>query len=101
MAILSKGYKPDNSELHNSLKISFMNICSLHSTFAECESFLESNSPDIHVLCVTNLDDSIYSGNSFVRDYLSLIRKDSVTHLHGLSVYVKKGLPFCMRPMYP
>ena len=26
--------------------------------------------------------------------YLSLTRKDSITHVHGLDVYVKKGLPF-------
>ena len=26
--------------------------------------------------------------------YLPLIRKDSGTHIHGLAVYVKKGLPF-------
>ena len=26
--------------------------------------------------------------------YLPLIRKDSVTHMHGLAVYVKKGIPF-------
>ena len=29
-----------------------------------------------------------------MRDYLSLIRKDSSTHMHGLAVYVKEGLPF-------
>ena len=27
-------------------------------------------------------------------DYLPLIRKDSVTHMYGLGVYVKQGLPF-------
>ena len=26
--------------------------------------------------------------------YLPLIQKDSVSHIHGLAVYVKKGLPF-------
>ena len=26
--------------------------------------------------------------------YLSLIQKDSVTHLHGLAIYMKEGLPF-------
>ena len=30
----------------------------------------------------------------FVRSYLLLIQKDSVTHMHGLAVYVKEGLPF-------
>ena len=40
------------------------------------------------------LDDSIDSGNFSVRGYLPLIRKDSITHMHGLAVYVKEGLPF-------
>ena len=26
--------------------------------------------------------------------YLPLIQKDSNTHMHGLTVYVKEGLPF-------
>ena len=29
-----------------------------------------------------------------MRGYLPLIRKDSSTHMHGLAVYVKEGLPF-------
>ena len=86
MAILSKGCKPDNFEPCNSL--------GLHSNFVECESFLESNSPDMLSLCETNLDDSIDSGNFSVRGYLPLIQKDSVTHRHGLAVYLKEGLPF-------
>ena len=40
------------------------------------------------------MDDSIHSGNSSMRGYLVLIRKDSSTHIHGLAVYVKKGLSF-------
>ena len=40
------------------------------------------------------MDDSIDSGNFSVRGYLPLIRKDSITHMHGLAVYVKEGLPF-------
>ena len=94
MAILSKGCKPDNFEPHNSLKLSFTNIRGLRSNFVDCESFLESNSPDILALCETNLDDSIDSGNFSVRGYLPLIRKDSATHIHGLAVYVKERLPF-------
>ena len=94
MAILSKVCKPDNFESHNSLKLSFTNIRGLRSNFVDCESFLESNSPDILALCETNLDDSIDSGNFSVRGYLPLIRKDSSTHMHGLAVYVKEGLPF-------
>ena len=80
MAILSKACKPDNFESHNSLQLSFMNIQGLHSNFVDCESFLESNSPDILALCEANLDDSIDSGNFSVRGYLPLIRKDSSTH---------------------
>ena len=58
--------------------------------FIKCES----NSPDILALCETNLGDSIDSGNFSVGDCLPLIRKDSITHMHGLAVYVKEGLPF-------
>ena len=94
MAILSKARKPDNFESHDSLKLSFTNIRGLRSNFVDCESFLESNSPDILALCETNLDDSIDSGNVSVRGYLPLIRKDSSTHMHGLAVYVKERLPF-------
>ena len=94
MAILSKACKPANFESHNSLKLTFKNIRGLHSNFVDCESFLESNCPGILALCETNLDGSNDSGNFFVRGYLPLIRKDSSTHMHGLAVYVKEGLPF-------
>ena len=94
MAILPKACKPDNFESYNSLKLSFTNIRGLRSNFVDCESFLESNSPDILALCETNLDDLIDSGNFSLRGYLPLIRKDSGTHMHGLAVYVKEGLPF-------
>ena len=94
MAILSKACKPDNFESHNSLKLSFTNIRGLRSNFIDCESFLESNPPDILALCGTNLDDSIDSGNFSVRDCLPLIKKDSTTHMPGLAVYVKDKFPF-------
>ena len=81
MAILSKACKPDNFQSHNSLKLSFMNIQGPRSNFVDCESFLESNSPDILALCDTNLYDSIDSGNFSVRGYLPLIRKDSSTQI--------------------
>ena len=64
--------KPDNVESHNSLKLSFTNIRDFHSNFIDCESFPESNSPDILALCETNLDNSINSGNFSVRGYLPL-----------------------------
>ena len=67
MPILSKTCKPDNFKLYNSVKLSFTNIRGLRSNFVGCESFLESNSPDILALCETNLDDPIDSGNFPVR----------------------------------
>ena len=85
MVILSKAYKPDNFESHNSLKLSFPNIRGLRLSFVDFESFFESNSPDILALCETNLYGSIDSSNFSVRVYLPLIRKDSSTHLHGFS----------------
>ena len=94
MAILSKACKPNNFESHNSLKLNFTNIRGLRSNFVDCESVLESSSPDILALCKSNLDESIDSGNFSVRGYLPLIRKGSSTHMHGLAVYVKEGLPF-------
>ena len=94
MAILSKACKPNKFELHNSVKLSFMNIQGLCSNFVGCESFLESNSPDILALCETNMDDSIDSGIFSVRGYLPLIQKDSSTHMYCLAVYVKERLPF-------
>ena len=94
MAILSKGCKPDNFESHNSLKLNFTNVRGLCSNFVDCGSFLESNYSDILALCKTNLDDSIDSGNFFVMGYLSLIRKNSITHMNGFAVYMKEGLPF-------
>ena len=94
MAILSKACKPDNFESHNSLKLSFTNIRGLRSNFVDCESFLESNSPDVLALCETNLDDSIDSGNFSVRAYLPLIRKDSSTHVWSHSL-CEGGSSFC------
>ena len=73
---------------------SFMNICGLCSNFVDCESFLESNCPEILALCETNLDGLIDSGNFFVRGYLPLVQKDSKTHMYDLTVYVKGALPF-------
>ena len=96
MAILSKACKPDNFESHNSLKLSFSNIRGLCWNFVDCESFLESNSPDILALCETNLDDSIDSGNFSVRGYLPLIRKDSSTHAWSPSLCERRS-SFCTR----
>ena len=89
----SKGCKPGNFKPRNSLKLSFTNRGRCLN-FVECESFLESNSPDILALYKTNLDDSIGSGNLSVRICLPLIWIDSTSYMHGLPVYVKEGLPF-------
>ena len=94
MAILLKACKPDNFELHNSLKLSFTNIRGFRSNFVDCESFLGSNSPDILALCEKNLDDSIDSVNFSVRGHLPLIRNHSTTFVHSLAIYVQDGLPF-------
>ena len=94
MAISLKGCKPDNFESHNYLKHSFTNIPGLCSNFADCQSFLESNSSDTLAYSMLDKpDNSIDSGN-FSVSYLPLIRKDSVIYIHGLAVYVKEGLPF-------
>ena len=79
---------------HTTLKLSFTNIRGFCLNFVDCKSFLESNSPDILALCETNLDDSIDSSNFSMTGCLPLIQKDSSTHMHGLAVYVKEGLPF-------
>ena len=86
--VISQACKPDNFESHNSLNLNFTNIRGLRLNFVDCESFLESNSPDILALCETNLDESIDSGNFSVRCYLLFS-----THMHSPVVYVK-GLPF-------
>ena len=91
---MNNGYiiKPDNFEPYNFEKLSFTNIRGLRPNFAGCESFFESNSPDILTLYETNFDDSIDSGNFSMKVYLPLIRKNYITHIHVLVVYVKEGL---------
>ena len=93
MAIISKISKPVSFNSHTSLNISFSNIRGLRTNFVSCESFLLTQSPDIFALCETNLDGSIDSNSFAVSGYLPLIRRDSSTHMHGLGVYIKEGLP--------
>ncbi|CAE1168972.1 unnamed protein product [Acanthosepion pharaonis] len=57
------------------------------------ESFLSADCPDILALCETNLVSSIPSSDLSIPGYLPLLRKDSLTHMHGLSVYVKDHIP--------
>ena len=42
------------------------------------------------------MDDLINSCDFSLRGYLPLIRKVSVTDMHGLAIYLKEGLPFAM-----
>ena len=58
------------------------------------QTVLASNFPDILALCETNFDDLIDSGNFSMRSYLLFIWKDSITHMHGLIVYLKEGASF-------
>ena len=81
--MLSKACKPNNFEFATFVWI-----------FLDCESFLESNSPDILAQYETNLDGSINSGNFTVRGYLPLTQKNSTTHRHGLTIYMKERLLF-------
>ena len=76
MFVLSKVCRPENFESCNSLKFSFSNFRGLLSNCLRCESFLESNPPDILALCETNLEDSIDSCNFSVKVYVPLIRND-------------------------
>ena len=60
--------------------------------FVGCDSFIESNLFVILAFCETNLEDANGSSNFYVKVYLPSIRKDVVTHIHGLAVYVKEGV---------
>ena len=73
------------------LDIKITNIWGFPSNFIESETFVESNLPDVLAPYETNLDDSIDSEKFSVRGYLPLIRNDSVTHMDGLTVYLKDG----------
>ena len=70
--VLLSVHERDNFESHNSLNLSFTNVRGFRSNYIACESFLESNSPDILVLCKANVEESIDFSNSSVMVYLSL-----------------------------
>ena len=81
------------AQLASSLKLSFTNIQGLGSHFVCCQSFFESTSPDIFPLGETGLEESINSTNFSLTGYPPFIRKNSVTHMHGLAVCMSKKLP--------
>ena len=76
------------------VKLRFTNFQGLCSNFFAREPFLESSSPDILGLCGTNLENPMGFSNFSVRGYLPLAQKDSLTHMSGLTVYLKEGLCF-------
>lgn len=79
IAMFSKVCITDSVESFNSLKLSFLIIQGLCFHLIGCEYFVKSNSSDVLPSCETNLGDSIDCYNFFVKGYVSLIRKDSVT----------------------
>ena len=96
-ATSSKVHKLDNFESNNFLKLSCTNVPGRRSNFLGCECFFGSNSPDMLALCETNLDGWIASTYFSFTIFFSLIWMDSRSHMHGLSIYVKERLPFCMK----
>ena len=98
MTLLSKGCKLDNVQSHKSLKLSFRNTRVLRSNFVECESFFESNSPDILALCETNLNDSIDSGNFYVR--VMLLKSERILLLIYLVLQFMWRLDFHLHRTY-
>ena len=87
MTILSKACKPDNFYLHSSLRLSFTNIQGLCSNFANLSVYQTLLA---FFLCVRQ----IWMTQLILAISLPLILKDSRTHIHGIVVYVKEGLPF-------
>ena len=73
MAMLSKVCKPDDFELHNSLKLSITSIWGLLSHFIDFESFFDRKILDILALRETILDNSNDASNFSVKGYLPLI----------------------------
>ena len=94
MVILSKVPQPHTFESRSFLKLNFTNIWSLRSNFIGNESYLKPTSSDILALYDTNIEESIYSSNFSVRSFLHLIWKNSVSHVHRIAVYVKRGISF-------
>ena len=97
MVILSKGQKDINRITVNHTPLSnFTNIQGLSSNFAECESFVESNFPDILALCEKKLEwlnwfwQFLFEGLSSFNLLLICMDKGfwkvSVTHMHGFAV---------------
>ena len=79
--------------MHNSLKLSFMNIRGLQTLLIANLSLNQTLLT--FLLCVRQAwMTQLILAISLLRGYLPLIRKDSSTHMYGLALYVKEGLPF-------
>ena len=89
MAKLSKARKPDNFESHK-LALPIFEVFVRISLDVNLSFNIALLTFLLYVK--TDLDDSIDYGNFSLRDYLLLIRKDSVTYIHGLTVCVKDVL---------
>ena len=95
MAILSK-YVNQITKSHNSLKLVFTNTGGLGSNFVGFQFSLESDSPNICVVCETNSKDSVVSRNLLCMVHVPLVGKDSVTHMLICSCSFCEGqTPFC------
>ena len=79
-----------NHTILQSLALSII-IWGLPCIFIGCESFFESNTPDILALCEPN--EQTHWFYQFLC-HLALSRKNWVAYMYGFSVYVKEGLPF-------
>ena len=79
--IVSKISKSDYSKPHNSLQVRFLNILA-HSILL-IEAFLET----CHMFAFRFWE-------VFVNGYVHYITRDSLTQVHILAVFVKKGLSF-------
>lgn len=91
--MLSKINKPDNFESHNPRpKLLLLEVFA--QIFVHFNSFLGSNSPNILALCETNFKTKLTLAISLLRNCLYVFVKNSVGRKHGLTVYVKEGLPF-------
>ena len=93
MAILSKGCNPDNLEPLNSLKHSFTNIEVFVPIFLNVNLFLNQTLLKFFLCGRQTWMTQLILAIS-LSGYLPLIQKDSITHMHGLAVYVKEGLLF-------
>ena len=67
MAIMSRFTRPGTPKSHTYLKVSYTNIRGFCSNFLHCESYLETNSPDILALSETNLEDAVDSNSLLLK----------------------------------